>query len=149
MYSYSEVLPVWNDSLVSIDLCRRESRLIFHISPQCPLLTRENVSALCSFSHQEEVSLHGRGVPGCQLQDVALFDELVRGVNDVLLLTQHLVYLQQFLQILLNMGWDVYISGMLTRWRDCVFLKRIIQNICTYRFSYGAVGVSSCHGNDF
>lgn len=54
------------------------------------------------FSHQEEVSLHGRGVPGRQLQDVALFDKLVRGVNNVLLLAQHLVDLHQFLQILLK-----------------------------------------------
>lgn len=70
-----------------------------HISLQCPSLGKK---VLLYFSHQKEVSLHGRGVPGCQLQDVALFDELIRGVNYVLLLTEHLVYLYQLLQVLLN-----------------------------------------------
>lgn len=65
----------------------------------CPSLGKK---VLLYFSHQKEVSLHGRGVPGCQLQDVALFDELIRGVNYVLLLTEHLVYLYQLLQVLLN-----------------------------------------------
>jgi hypothetical protein len=37
-------------------------------------------------SHQEEVSLHSRGVPGSQLQDVSLLDELIGGVDDILFL---------------------------------------------------------------
>ena len=55
-----------------------------------------------SWSNQEEVSLHG-GVPGSQHQDTSLPDELIGGVHHVLLLTpQHLVDLQQLLQILLE-----------------------------------------------
>lgn len=54
-----------------------------------------------NWSNQEEVSLRG-GVPGRQHQDASLPDELIGGVHHILLLAQHLVYLQQLLQILLE-----------------------------------------------
>lgn len=95
MYPNTEVVLARNYSLVSIDWCG-QSRSPQHISLQCPSLV-ETVFVMHSFPHQEEVSLHRRRVPGRQLQDVALFDELVGRVNNVFLLTQHLVYLQQFL----------------------------------------------------
>lgn len=55
-----------------------------------------------SWSHQVKVSLHGGSVPGGQLEDVSLLDELVGGMDDVVLPTQHLVDLHQLLQVLLR-----------------------------------------------
>ncbi|KAJ8391053.1 hypothetical protein AAFF_G00096740 [Aldrovandia affinis] len=68
----------------------------------CP--TRLNLgtqysSMLLNWGGKEEVALHGRRVPGCQFEDVALLDELVGGVDNVLFLPEHLVDLQQLLQL--------------------------------------------------
>lgn len=51
--------------------------------------------------HQEEVAVLGSAVLGRQLQDVALLDELVGGVDDVLLTTKSLIHLQQLVHFLL------------------------------------------------
>ena len=51
--------------------------------------------------HQEEVAVLGSAVLGRQLQDVALLDELVGGVDDVLLATKSLIHLQQLVHFLL------------------------------------------------
>lgn len=147
--AFTQSVLAWNDSLVSIDWCRW-SLWSRYISLQCPL-SEEKICFLfflmiCCFSHQEEVSLHGRSVPGCQLQDVPLFYELVRGVNDVLLLTQHLVDFQQFLQILLNED-GTFILVRCQRAGGIVKFKE--NKPSTHRFSNGAVGVSRRCANDF
>lgn len=54
-----------------------------------------------SVSNQEEVPLHGRGVPGSKLEHTAFPEELVGGVNH-LLVSNHLIDLQQPLQALLQ-----------------------------------------------
>lgn len=93
-------------------------------------------------SHQEEVSLHGWGVPGRQFQDLSLFDELVGGVDNVLLLPQNLIYLQQLLQVLLRTESD-NVSGSSSSMRHTS-----LPWLQTHRFSDGAVGVSRCCGDN-
>ena len=53
-------------------------------------------------SHQVEVSILRRAVFGRHLFDVALLDELVGRVHDVLLTPQTLIHLQQLVHLLLR-----------------------------------------------
>ena len=53
-------------------------------------------------AHQEEVAVLGGAILGRQLLDVALLDQLVRRVDDVLLPTQSLVHLQKLVHVLLR-----------------------------------------------
>lgn len=117
-----------------------------HISLQCPSLNEKIRFTLERLSHQEKVSFHGRGVPGGQLQNVSLFNELVGRVNNVLLLAQHFIYLHQLLQILLNE--EMYFIGRLCL-KESTEIERKRFETCSYRFPYGGVGVSSCCGNYF
>lgn len=52
-------------------------------------------------SHQEQVSLHGRCVPGSKLEQAAFPKQLI-GRIDHLLISNHLIDLQQPLQALLQ-----------------------------------------------
>lgn len=59
-------------------------------------------------THQKEVSVHSWSVPGCQFENVALLYKLIGGIHNVLFLPQHLINLQQFLQIVLwGMAWSM------------------------------------------
>lgn len=95
-------------------------------------------------SHQEKVALHGRGVSGCQLEDVSLLDKLVGGVDDVLFFTEHLVDLDELLEVFLSEDDMFRLPPPLERER---WLKLRLRE--TYRLSDGTVGVSSGGGDDF
>lgn len=74
---------------------------------------------------------------------MSLLDKLVGGVDDVLFLTQHLVDLDELLEVILSED-DII--------RLALPLDRVLaetEAVGTYRLSDGTVGVSSSGGDDF
>lgn len=53
-------------------------------------------------AHQEEVAVLGGAILGRQLLDVALLDQLICRVDDVLLPTQSLIHFQKLVHFLLR-----------------------------------------------
>lgn len=54
------------------------------------------------WTHQDKVTVLGRAILGRQLLDVTLLDQLIGGVDNVLLPTQSLVYLQELVHFFLQ-----------------------------------------------
>lgn len=88
--------------------CRGKIKYLFQIYIiLCHFVSRHKSERGETFSHlwitadQEQVSFHGRRVSGSELQQTTFFEELAGRVNN-LLLSNHLIYLQEPFHVLLQ-----------------------------------------------